>query len=279
MMSRSLNEAVVLKKLEDIDVISKSEFSSNKNLLEELKKIGVIDIFKSIGKRGNSVRRGKFFEKYIETQYNSNLKGFIEINSRGELLKAFGDDKAKNITPQTGVYLWTDDDVDIGNGNIISCKKGTSLFVHHSMKIEIADDVLIIGVENFETLMNAINIKHLFDKNRKIVFMFRNIGFLEYIKNSKNRILYFPDYDIYGVKIYETEILKYNQNVILFVPPNLEADLISVDSKKRYFEDLESIGGKYMAVTEVGQLILKLNKEYQKVLPQEFYSVNLSKVK
>ena len=278
MMSRSLNEAVALKKLEDIDVISISEFSHNKNLLAELEKLGVIDIFPNIGKRGNSVRRGKFFEKYIKTQYNSNLKGFIEINSRGELLEEFGDDKAKNITPQTGVYLWTDDEVDIGNGNIVSCKKGTCLFVHHSTKIEIAEDVLIVGIENFETLMNAINIKHHFDQNKKIVFMFRNVSFLKYIKNSKNTILYFPDYDVYGVKIYETEILKYNQNVSLFVAPSFEEDLMNVKSKKRYFEDLESKGGKYMAVTKMGQFILKINKDNQKVLPQEFYSVDLSKV-
>jgi hypothetical protein len=271
-MSRSVNEARVLMKLLDVDTISMSNFSKDKNLIENLERLDVLKVFKNFGKRGSSAKKGNFFDKYIETQYNSDMQSFIDIDSRGELLKKFDDDKAKNIRPQTGIYLWTDDEVDIGSGNVISCQNGTCLFVHHTVKVEIDKDVLIIGIENFETLMNAINIKHFFDKDVKMVFMFRNLSFLEYIKNAKNKIAYFPDYDVYGVKIYETEILKYNQNVSMFVPFSFESDLISIDSKKRYFEDLASKGGKYMAVTEIGQFVLKINKKHHKVLPQEFYS-------
>lgn len=278
-MNRSVNEARVLIQLLNTDVVSISSFSKDKNLIENLEKLNVIKVFKSIGKRGQSVKKGNFFDKYIKTQYNSDMQSFIDIESRGELLKKFDDDKAKKIMPQTGIYLWTNDNVDIGNGNIVSCLVGTCLFVHHTVKIEMDKDVLIIGIENFETLMNAINIKHFFDKDIKIVFMFRNLSFLEYIKTVKNKIAYFPDYDIYGVKIYETEILKYNQNVSMFVPSSFESDLISIDSKKRYFEDLASKGGKYMAVTEIGQFVLKINKKHHKILPQEFYSAfNTNKV-
>lgn len=273
-MSRSLNEAKVLIKLLEIDTISMSNFSQDKSLIKKLENLDVIKVFKNFGKRGSGVKKGNSFDKYIKTQYNGDIQSFIDIDSRGKLLKKFDDDKAKSIKPQTGIYLWTDDEVNIGDGNIVSCKNGTCLFIHHTTKIEISEEVLIVGIENFETLMNAINIKHFFDKDVKIVFMFRNSSFLKYIKNAKNTIAYFPDYDVYGVKIYETEILKYNQNVTMFVPSSFELDLISVDSKKRYFEDLASKDGKYMAVTEIGKFILKINKNHCKVLAQEFYSVS-----
>lgn len=274
-MSRNINEARILIKLLDIDTISMSNFSKDKSLIEKFERLDVIKVFKNFGKRGKSVKKGNFFDKYIKTQYNSDMQSFIDINSRGDLLKKFGDDKAKNIYPQTGIYLWTDDKVDIGGGNIVSCQNGTCLFVHHTVKIEISDDILIVGIENFESLMKAINLKHFFDENQRIVFMSRNKIFLKYIKSAKNTIVYFPDYDVYGVKIYETEILKYNQNVSMFVPSSFESDLIDIDSKKRYFEDLASKDGKYMAVTEIGQFVLKINKRYQKILPQEFYSIDV----
>jgi hypothetical protein len=61
----------------------------------------------------------------------------------------------------------------------------------------------------------------------------------------------------------------------MFVPSSFELDLISIDSRKRYFEDLASKDGKYQAVTEIGQFVLEINKKYNKILPQEFYSVDI----
>jgi hypothetical protein len=270
-MNRSLSEALLLKKLLDKEIMPISNFGKNKQLINRLEELEVIFVFSNIGKRGKSVRRGKYFDRYVKSHYNDNLQNFIDIDNRGELIDKFGEDKIKTVNPQTGIYLWSDDNVDIGNNNIISSKIDTALFVHHTKKIEIDRDVLVVGIENFETLVKAINIKHFFKEYKQIVFMFRNSSFLKFIKSSKNRIVYFPDFDIYGVRIYETEILKYNKTTTLFIPKSFELDLNKKGDRKRYFEDLNSKGGKYEAFTKRGQFILNMNEKYQKILSQEFY--------
>ena len=272
-MNRSLNEALLLIKLLDDKIISISSFGKNRQLINRLEELDVIFVFSNIGKRGKSVRKGKYFDRYVQSNYNNNLQSFIDIENRGELIDKFGEDKVKTINPQTGIYLWSNDNIDIGNNNIVSSQIDTALFVHHTKQIEIDKDILIVGVENFETLVKAINIKHFFKDYKKIVFMFRNSSFLKFIKNSNNKIIYFPDFDIYGVRIYETEILKYNKNTMLYIPKNFESDLDKKGDTKRYFEDLNSKSGNYQAFTKQGQLILRMNEKYQKILSQEFYNI------
>lgn len=267
-MKVSQARAKLLSKLLSVDSLPLSSFSKNISLINEYKNQEIIDVISL--SRGKRVYKGEYFELHINNYYNGDLNEFIEVSTRGESTAKYGNDKVKHIAPQEGLFVWSSDAITVTSETCIKNEEGIISFIHDSVKIELCDTVEVVGVENFESLVYAKALYQSFEFSKKVLFVYRNKSFLKLIQNISNPIKYIPDYDMFGIRIYETEILKSNNSVELLIPINIVHMFNTVQTQKKYLEQKHMKGGEYKARTEKGKYLIALMKEYRRIIPQEY---------
>jgi len=270
---QDINIARALYSMMDTESLPKNKFSSSERVIMTLKEYGVIDVKKNKGKRGHTVYKSRHFDDYVARHYHGDPKQFIDEEERGALFDKYGDDKSKNIRTQKGLMVWSDDNIEILPGFRLNCPEDVTVTIDRE-DISIPHDVKVIGVENYESLKKAKRLKCFFDQDgkTKCLFIARNKEYNDFLRAWEGENLwYFPDYDIFGVRIYETEILKSNKLVKVFIPDNLEEVFEKTDGRKLYLEQINSDGGGYKAFTSVGSILLSIMKNHKKVVRQEYF--------
>lgn len=268
-MKQSLQIAKALVKLIGESELPASRFSKNETLINNLKSLGVISV-ESKG-RGKVISKGNYFKDYVARNYNGEPELFLSVESRGELVSVYGDDKAMKISPQQGLFLWSEKNIPLTVSTFTGNEEGVVTFIHERVKISIPDDVTIVGVENFESLTYAIHLKKNFSLPDKCLFAYRNLSFNKLIMETALDVLYIPDYDIYGIRIFETEILKNNPSTKMLFPNDIEKVFARIDTSKKYFEQSQMVGAKYDPVTKDGKYIASLIRRYKRIIPQEYF--------
>ena len=268
-MKQSLQIAKALVRIIKEDGLPVSKFSSNGAIIEKLKSLDVISI--DTKGRGKVVSKGKFFQAYIERNYNGNPSSFIAADSRGELINDYGDDKAKKVAPQKGLFLWSRDSITLTPSTVVNNEEGVVTFIHDRIDISLLENITIIGVENFESLTYAPHLYKHFSFPDKCLFIYRNSSFNKLIKSVPLEVLYIPDYDIFGIKIFEVEILKNNPSTKLLLPYNIENIFAHINTSKKYLEQSQMKGAKYIPATKDGKHIIELIRRYKRIIPQEYF--------
>lgn len=271
-----LKIAKVLSKLLTENPLPSRKFSTNTSLIHKLRSLGVITLESKEKGRGKLVSKGEFFQAYLERNFNGNPTTFISADSRSKLIHDYGDDKAIKISPQKGLYLWSKDNIPVTPSTTINNEEGVITFVQDRINISPSDDITLVGIENFESLSYASFLYEHFSLPNKCLFVYRNSSFNKLIKSISLGVLYIPDYDIFGIRIFETEILKNNPTAQLLLPYKLEDVFTRIDTSKKYFTQLHMKGSNYSPSTEEGKYILKLIKKHKKIIPQEYFHYSIS---
>jgi len=229
-----------------------------KSLIQELKTENLIEIKTLSANKKKILIKEQFYTKY------KNLEDIQKATSRSELVKTNSHTKAKKISPQDGLYL---------NGN---CKIGdiqlpiftnSALFLKEFPKI--TKNILVVGVENFENLIYfQSQLKYFQEKN--ILFVYRNSAMLRFIDSIENKIIYFGDFDLAGISIYLNEICKFNKDVTLFVPNNIEELIKNNGSSELYKNQFAKYKNLSTKISIIQNLINIINKN-QKSLEQEYF--------
>ena len=133
----------------------------------------------------------------------------------------------------------------------------------------IDENILIVVVENFENLIFWENQLEFFQKEN-ILFIFRNKKMLEFIKNIKNRIIYFGDFDLAGIDIFQTQIKKRNKNIEFFIPKKIE-ELIEKYGNRTLFSKQWNKYNNIISEDDKIQQLINIIIKYQKGLEQEFF--------
>ncbi len=195
-----------LIKLLDLGELNYS--SVPKSLIIELQDESLIEIKIISANKKRVVVKEQFYNVY------KNIKNIQDANTRGELVKVSNHTKTKKISPQDGLYL---------NGNCIIEDVKLPLFNNSAIFLKefpkLQKETLVVCVENYENLIYFKTQLKYFQENN-IVFIFRNsamLKFIETLKNSENKIIYFGDFDLAGIFIYETQILPRDDKIELFI--------------------------------------------------------------
>ena len=111
------------------------------------------------------------------------------------------------------------------------------LFVADWSHFEIPKEVLVVGIENMENFRRIHEQRYLFPINRPILFVSRypqSTDLRNWLQNISNDYLHFGDFDLAGMRIFETEFHKFLGNrASFFIPANIETR-ISNGSTERY---------------------------------------------
>ena len=170
----------------------------------------------------------------------------------------------KKISPQDGLYI---------NGNCIIAGVNLPLFKDSALFLKqipaVSKDILIVCLENFENLIYfKSQTKYFQDEN--ILFVFRNSAMLKFIEELENDIIYFGDFDLAGIFIYETQVLARSKKVKFYIPKNIENLIVKYGSKSLYSKQYNKYKSLKSKNKDIENLINIINKN-QKVLEQEYF--------
>lgn len=164
----------------------------------------------------------------------------VSSTSRAELAVNSGNSKSKEIRSCPGFMVNSYDPVYAklnGKDIVIAPQEGTMLFVADWDHFEIPKEVLVVGIENMENFRRIREQRHLFPTDRPILFVSRypqSTDLRNWLQNISNDYLHFGDYDLAGMRIFETEFHKFLGNrALFFIPADIETR-ISNGSTERY---------------------------------------------
>lgn len=237
-----------------------------KELLNNLLDEKLVLVKTITGRKKKVITNDVFFEVYKD------LENIKSATTRSELVNEKNHSKSKKISPQNGLYV-------NGNCEILGVKlplfDKSAVFLKEIPVID--ENILVVVVENFENLIFWENQLNYFQKEN-ILFIFRNKMMLEFIKGIKNRIIYFGDFDLAGINIFQTQVLKRNANIKFFIPNNIENLIEEYGSRELFskqFNKYKNIRSKDDNMQNLINLIIK----HQKGLEQEFFIKNKGDLK
>ncbi len=245
MKKLSLSLATALQRLGEEKTLKGSSIS-DKRLIDALEENGIVRI-QIINKRSRVIWLSdeKRLQTYLKEYYEINdLRAYIEIGQRGacsrsENAQASTNSKVYKTQVQSGLYIASCEELEISidaQKTRLHTPSKSALFVHKSACLEIAEDILVVGVENFENLTMIQAQNALFDAKRKKVFIYRNAGMLDFVAQCRNDYLHFGDFDLAGVHIYLNEVVPRlpHERHRFFIPENI-ALLLRKGSSRDYF--------------------------------------------
>lgn len=146
--------------------------------------------------------------------------------------------------------------------------EGSGLFLHYSSKLQLDDDVIVVGVENPQVVWNIEKYKYLFEKNKKYLFLciseYKTTYQYKWLESFSGEYLHFGDFDLAGINIYLNTIvpkLKKAKSYSFLIPDNI----YEIIKEKNYQKD-------YSNQTRFLNITSKEDKNLQKLI--EFIKVN-----
>ncbi|MBU3015006.1 hypothetical protein KO488_09580 [Poseidonibacter lekithochrous] len=257
------NNFIVIKILLEEKYISKSTFK-NKKLLSALLACNSISISEErpvkiylndekallgvIKANGYNVTSLRDIEHFINQE---------EIpKSRDDVANDYSDTKRVESKSFNGLMIAVLDKLEVTFNNkkeyLYPNIQATGLFLHYSSKLELLDDVIVVGVENPQVVWQIKKYKHLFAENKKYLFLsiseYKTNYQYKWLETFKGEYIHFGDFDLAGINIYLNTIiprLKKCKKHSFLIPENIYKIIKEKDYKKDYshqtkYENIES---------------------------------------
>lgn len=227
-------------------------------LLKKLQDEQLVKVITLSPKRKKVIVNDQFFEVYKD------IEKLEDINTRAELIKSNTHTKRVKISPQDGLYV-------SGNCTINDIQlplfENSALFLKELPKI--SEDIILIGVENYENLIYFVNSLNLF-KSKQILFVYRNKAMLELFRTLPNKKIYFGDFDLAGIDIYLHQIKPLNTNIEFVIPKDLDILIKDFGDNHLYKKQLSKYKNLKSDDPKIQTIIDTIHK-YQKGLEQEYF--------
>jgi len=118
--------------------------------------------------------------------------------------------------------------------------EGTGLFIHYTSKIELDNDVIVVGVENPQIVWYINKYRHLFNEDKRYLFLsvseYKTNYQYKWLENISNEYIHFGDFDLAGINIYLNTIvpkLKNCKSYSYLIPD----DIYTIIKEKKYTKD------------------------------------------
>lgn len=230
------------------------------------------------------VANEQIFRCYLDSQYEiRDLEKTYELllmsdADRGTQVNLTGDSKfvQQRSCPGFMVNCYSPIPARLnGKDVMIAPEEGSMLFIADWKNFVIPEYVLVVGVENMENFRLIRKQKYLFPTDKQILFVSRypqSKDLREWLINIPNAYLHFGDFDISGLRIYETEFYKYlDSRALFFIPDDIEAR-IKNGSTERYNEQYQKNRNYKPSDKRILPLFEMINR-YHKGYDQEGYII------
>ena len=148
--------------------------------------------------------------------------------------------------------------------------EGCSTFLHFVSKLTLQKDTIVVGVENYQTLLYIKRYEHLFNDGRDYVFLLiKNINTTferVWLESLENDYLHFGDYDLAAISIYLNEICpKLGQCKHSYFINDFILEKIENGDRKLYSQQINKYKNLESKNTDVQKLINFINTKMRSV--------------
>lgn len=251
-----------------------------KGLIEVLIDEGLIAVSVHGSKKSVRARSIDSLRQYLIDNDESNKTLMIcDTESRASLAAETGNSKLIKVRACPGFPVNTYESIDCTlNGNHINLSPhiGTFTFICDWKNFTIPKDVVVVGIENMENFRMIHRQKAFFEKeigNQRFLFVSRypqSSDLREWLKIIPNHYYHFGDFDLAGIKIYQTEFESHLPGRSSFLIPSDIETRIEAGSSKRYDDQIKS-GGTLSSDDPALQKLISLIHKHRKGYDQEGY--------
>ena len=194
------------------------------------------------------------FRHYLDSQYNiRDLEQTLQLLSEEKPNRALqvdvsGDSKFVRQRSFRGFLVNSYQPIEaILNGQSITIcpPEGSFLFVSDYQHFSLAEDVVIVGIENAENFRYIRCQKQLFAAYEKVLFVSRypqNGDLVRWLQSIPNNYVHFGDLDLAGIAIYQNEFYRHLGERSSFLIPEDYEERISLGNRERYDKQLPQYG-------------------------------------
>lgn len=194
------------------------------------------------------------FRHYLDSQYNiRDLEQTLQLLSEEKPNRALqvdvsGDSKFVRQRSFRGFLVNSYQPIEaILNGQSITIcpPEGSFLFVSDYQHFSLAEDVVIVGIENAENFRYIRCQKQLFAAYEKVLFVSRypqNGDLVRWLQSIPNNYVHFGDLDLAGIAIYQNEFYRHLGERSSFLIPEDYEERISSGNRERYDKQLPQYG-------------------------------------
>ena len=222
--------------------------------------------------------------QFLEHNYEE-LRGFNwapeswSTTSRAELAAKSGNSKTQTVRSCPGFMVNSYSPISVklnGKEIVIAIEEGSMLFIADWKNFVIPEDILVIGIENMENFRRIREQKYLFPTDKQILFVSRypqSTDLRKWLLNIPNEYIHFGDFDIAGLRIYETEFYNYlGSRASFIIPADIESRLKN-GSAERYNAQYQKFKNYIPKDKRVLPLFEMINR-YHKGYDQEGYIIS-----
>lgn len=194
-------------------------------------------------------RLKQFLIDYDEKFRILDVKG---IASRAEQASSTGNSKLVSVRSCPGFPVNSYEPIGCelnGEAFVVHPVNGSFTFICDWQSFSVPEDVIVVGIENMENFRLVQRQKYLFEEclgDNKLLFVSRypqSTDLRSWLKIISNRYVHFGDFDLAGIKIFQTEFEKYlGERASFLIPPDIKTRL-HVGSSKRYDNQIDNAAG------------------------------------
>lgn len=251
-----------------------------KAMLETLLSEGLIAV--SVHGSRKSVRAldaGRLKQFLIDNDEKFRILDVEGKTSRAEQASSTGNSKLVSVRSCPGFPVNTYEPIECelnGETFVIHPANGSFTFICDWQSFSVPEDVIVVGIENMENFRLVQRQKYLFEEclgGNKLLFVSRypqSTDLREWLKSIPNRYVHFGDFDLAGIKIFQTEFERHvGERASFMIPSDIE-DRIKNGSSKRY-DDQFSHSGNISSKDPGVQALIDIINKYRKGYDQEGY--------
>lgn len=258
---------------------SKFQVDVAKELLDE----DILIVSSSGYRRSYRLRDPQGLRTYLAQRYDigGNLEQWYEIKSseeeikRSEQVKVVGNSKLKKTRAFRGFLINCVTPIEAtlcDEPLILQPAKGTSVFLEDFEHFRVAEDVVVVGMENGESFQSIRDQQYLFE-GMKVLFVSRypqSNDLRSWLQVILNRYIHFGDFDLAGVSIFLTEYYSYlGDRAEFFIPADVEK---RIENGNRLLYDIQYDRYKNMTVADRRlEPVVEMIHRYKRGYEQEGY--------
>ena len=279
-MKINKQDLLSIKTLIEKGSITEGKFK-NKSIVEDLKLNGSV----TTSRRGTikyiNLAKEKNIFLFLKNHDYNNIGSFEEIEcyienifdnkpSRDEIQQYHNNTKAIPSKSQRGLYVSSLQVLDIKlNNEVVSIlpNDGLGYFLFHTEKIELYDDTVIVGVENYQVVWFAKRYREFFS-HPSVLFVVTTPYMLEWISTLTNEYIHFGDYDFAGINIYLNKIvprLEMSKKYSMFIPDNIEYLIEKYGNSELYEKQKQykNLRTDDVEITHLVEIVTRLKKGFE----------------
>lgn len=199
--------------------------------------------------------------------------------SRAELASSTGNSKLVSVRSCPGFPVNSYEPIRCtlnGETFVVHPVNGSFTFICDWQSFSVPEDVIVVGIENMENFRQVQRQKHLFEDflgGNTLLFVSRypqSADLRSWLKSISNRYVHFGDFDLAGIKIFQTEFERHiGDRASFLIPSDIEIRLRN-GSSKRYDDQYKHAGNISSNNPKLQELIDLINR-YRKGYDQEGY--------